>query len=172
MTTLVTPSLQYEQIYREALAELQEENRTVGRHLDFDGKEPFDEFISRLRGYKEGRNLPNGFVPESVFWLIDDEGEFIGRVSIRHELTERLREIGGHIGYEIRPSKRRQGYGTLILSLALNEARSLGLRRALITCDETNVGSRKIIEYNGGVLENKVSQGEGKPNKLRFWIEL
>lgn len=171
MATLVTPSLQYEQTYREALAEFQSEYRTAGRHLDLDGAESFDEFISRLRGYKEGQNLPNGFVRETVFWFID-EGEFIGRVSIRHELTEHLREIGGHIGYEIRPSKRRQGYGTLILSLALNEARSLGLKRALITCDETNVGSRKIIEANGGVLEDSAPQGNGKPHKLRFWVEL
>lgn len=48
MATLVTPSLQYEKTYREALAEFQSEDRMVGRHLDFDGKESFDEFISRL----------------------------------------------------------------------------------------------------------------------------
>lgn len=77
--------------------------------------------MNLFRGYKEGRNLPKGFAPESVFWLIDDE-EFIGRASIRHELTPHLREIGGHIGYEIRPSKRRQGYGTMIFVSCLKRS--------------------------------------------------
>lgn len=171
MATLVTPSLQYEKTYREARAEVHDENKTVGWHLDFDERESFDDFIARLCGYREGQNLPDGFVSESVLWLVDN-GEFIGRVSIRHELTEHLLKIGGHIGYEIRPSKRRQGYGTLILQLALEEARSLGLKRVLITCDETNIGSRKIIERNGGIFEGSAPQGDGKPNKLRFWIEL
>ncbi len=178
MAILIIPSAEYEKSYREALAETQGEERTVGTHLDFNGTESFEKFILRLCGYKDGQNLPDGFVRESVFWLVD-QGEFIGRVSIRHELTEHLRKIGGHIGYKIRPSKRRRGYGTLILSLALKKARTLGLKQALITCDETNIASRKIIEHNGGVLEDKTSQamptvrqGNGKPDKLRFWIEL
>ena len=166
MATLIIPSAEYEKSYREAFAETQNEDR-----LDFNGTESFEEFVSRLVGYKDGRNLPNGFVPESVFWLVD-EGEFIGRVSIRHKLTEHLREIGGHIGYKIRTSKRRRGYGTLILSLALKEARALGLKRVLITCDETNIASRKVIGRNGGALEDKTFIGNSKPNKLRFWIGL
>ncbi|WP_369699470.1 GNAT family N-acetyltransferase [Deinococcus sp. YIM 77859] len=58
------------------------------------------------------------------------EGDtYLSRVSIRHTLNARLREFGGHIGYEIRPSVQRQGYGKLLLALALDRARALGLTR-------------------------------------------
>ena len=73
----------------------------------------------------------------------------------------------------IRPtSERNKGYGKKMLSLALPKAKALGLNRVLITCDETNLGSRKIIEENGGVYEDSVSQGDGLPPKRRYWIDL
>jgi len=96
--------------------------------------------------------------------------EYIGRLDIRHHLTEHLRQIGGHIGYGIRPSKRRQGYGRLILKLGLEKAKEMGIEKVLVTCDVTNVGSRKIIEANGGVMENEI-QVDGSPDKARFWIQ-
>jgi predicted acetyltransferase len=87
-----------------------------------------------------------------------------GRVSIRHRLTDHLREIGGHIGYDIRPSARQRGHATAMFAAALPVARSLGITRALLTCDEDNIASRKVIEANGGVLEDKSS------GKLRYWV--
>ena len=134
-----------------------------------DLKKDFASYISKLLSESRGENLPEGYVPQTTFWLIDEE-EFIGRVSIRHSLTPHLLREGGHIGYDIRPSKRQMGYGKKMLALALPKAKELGIKKALVTCDETNIGSRKIIEANGGVLENSVEMGEGKPRKLRFWI--
>ncbi len=131
----------------------------------------FPAFVERILGYSRGEGLPPGFVPSTDYWLIDD-GEFVGRVSIRHQLTEWLLKAGGHIGYQIRPSKRCRGYGTQILALVLPKARELGMTRVLVTCDETNIGSKKIIEANGGVLENVLDVGAGAPRKLRYWIEL
>jgi predicted acetyltransferase len=91
---------------------------------------------------------------------------------LRHELNERLLQMGGHIGYEIRPSRRRQGYGKLILKYGLEQAKAFGLERVLLTCDEDNLGSRKIIESNGGRLE-KIIEVEGWPEQVcRYWIYL
>jgi predicted acetyltransferase len=42
----------------------------------------------------------------------------------------------------------------------------------LLTCDETNIGSRKLIEANGGQLENAVVVEDSSVKKLRYWIEL
>jgi predicted acetyltransferase len=130
----------------------------------------FEVFCQEQRGHAEGKHLPDGFVPESVYWLVDGT-VFIGRISIRHRLTPQLLQSGGHIGYDIRPTQRRKGYGSVILRLGLERAAALGLERVLLTCDETNDASRKIIEKNGGVLEKSVAV-EGGPNKLHFWITL
>jgi predicted acetyltransferase len=101
-----------------------------------------------------------------------EDGEFIGRISIRHQLTDMLTVYGGHIGYEIRPSMRRRGYGTLMLKLVLPEAYRLGLTRVLITCDDTNIPSAKIIESNGGVLID-VQQLDFRPVPTRrYWIAI
>ena len=79
---------------------------------------------------------------------------------------------GGNIGYGIIPSKRGLGYGTKALKLTLEKAKELGLKKVLLTCNSTNIGSKKVIEANGGLLENEILGEEGKPNKLRYWIEL
>jgi len=87
-------------------------------------------------------------------------------------LTSELERLHGHTGYEIRPSQRGRGYGTAILKLALPKAKEIGLNRVLLTCDETNIASRKIIEKNGGVLETKEENPATGVDKLRFWISL
>ena len=100
--------------------------------------------------------------------------EFIGEISIRHNLTDSLLRYGGHIGYGIRYSKWNSGYGTKMLALALKKAKHMGLNKVLITCDEDNIGSAKVIENNGGILENIIENIiEGKKiYTKRYWIEL
>jgi predicted acetyltransferase len=106
---------------------------------------------------------PDGRVPQTTLWWVSGN-EYLGRISIRHRLTASLREIGGHIGYDIRPSARRRGHATAMLAAALPVARSLGIDAALLTCDEDNIASRKVIEANGGVLEDKSG------GKVRYWV--
>lgn len=170
MIKLVNPSRRYKDSYLEFLQESQKE----GRNMDLNIKNlraNFESFIKQLNGYREGISLPKGYVPESRFWLVNGNN-FIGSVSIRHHLTGLLNKVGGHIGYEIRSNERKKGYGKKILSLALKKAKQLGIKKALITCDITNIGSKKIIEANGGVLDSIEDQGKEKPNKLRYWINL
>ena len=106
---------------------------------------------------------PEGKVPETTLWWVDGD-EYLGRLSIRHELTDLLREFGGHIGYVVRPSARRQGNASAMLAVALPIARVLGIDPALLTCDADNAGSRRVIESNGGVFEDQ------RDDKLRFWV--
>ncbi len=125
--------------------------------------------MKKLTDESEGKNLTDGRVRQSTYWLVDNN-EIIGRVAIRHTLTEHLLREGGHIGYDIRPSKRKMGYGKKILSLAILKAKALGIDKILVTCSESNIGSKKIIEANGGILENRVDVGNGRTAKLRYWI--
>ena len=174
---LVLPSAAYKRSFIEAVAEYQQEGGRDDRSRRYGGlsvsalESNFDAYIEHEKSHALGLNLPEGYVPETTYWLLD-AGEFIGRVSIRHRLTEHLRQIGGLIGYDIRPSKRKQGYGTNILALALPRAKEIGLHNVLVTCDATNVGSRKIIEKNGGMLENQVLNPETGVDKLRFWVDV
>lgn len=167
---LVLPSVKYEQSYCQALEEGKDEiGITVLRKPKV--AESFSEFVKNILGEAKGLNLLKGWVPASEFWLVD-KGEFIGRVSIRHTLNDHLLKIGGHIGYYIRASKRKMGYGKEILKLALLKAKKLGLKKVLVTCDEGNIGSQKIIEASNGVLEDIVEVGNSYPRKKRFWIAL
>jgi predicted acetyltransferase len=110
------------------------------------------------------RPLPDGSVHCDFRWVTHGPA-MIGFVAIRHSLgTDFLRRLGGHIGYSIRPAYRRAGHATAALGLALDRARELGLDRVLVTCDDTNLGSARTIERQGGVLEGLC---EGK---RRYWI--
>lgn len=106
---------------------------------------------------------PLHIVPDTALWWVEGD-QWLGRVSIRHVLNHRLREVGGHIGYAVRPSVRRRGHATAILAASLPVAAALGIDPALVTCDTTNVGSRKTIERNGGVLADE------REGKLRYWV--
>ncbi len=143
-----------------------------GRYDELEYHEIESNFRHSVQRWLDRKTRPRaGLVPESILWLIDDD-EFIGRLSIRHHLNERLLQFGGHIGYEIRPTKRLMGYGKTILRLGLVEAKTLSISRALVTCDDTNIGSAKIIEANGGVLENIILlAGRGVPTR-RYWIDI
>jgi predicted acetyltransferase len=168
--TISEPDVIYKESYLKALKEYHQE----GRYLEYDEKKlesNFSDFVKKLKENSIGLNLKPGYVPQTVYWVVDQEG-FAGRVLLRHELNEHLLKIGGHIGDDIRPSKRGRGYGTEALKLVLPKARAMGLKKVLLTCDSTNIGSRKIIKANGGILENEVLGENGEPSKLRFWIEL
>lgn len=170
MALLALPSEKYKESYIQALLEFQAE----GRNLTIDPRrlnEDFGGFVQFLLEQTDQSKLAPGRVPSSNFWLIDDN-EYIGRLSVRHALNDQLLKVGGHIGYEIRPSKRRLGYGNEILQLGLQKARELGLRRVLVTCDEDNTGSKKIIENNGGQFENAIEVDESSVKKLRYWIDI
>lgn len=106
----------------------------------------------------------------TLFCLDKDRDIFVGAVNIRHYLTERNINVGGHIGAGVRPSERRKGYATAMLTLALKECKKLDIDRVLITCDKNNIGSAKSIIKNGGVLENEIE--DNGCIEQRYWIEL
>ena len=135
------------------------------------GKDPsdFPAMIQSLIDSEKGIGLPEGWVPDSTYWLADGNGRILGVVNIRHCLSEHLMNAGGHIGYGIRPSERRKGYATEILRLSLEKTQELGIKRALVVCDEVNVGSEKTIRKNGGVEDADFVEADGNVIK-RFWI--
>ncbi|TDD17278.1 GNAT family N-acetyltransferase [Kribbella turkmenica] len=124
----------------------------------------FARMIEAIRTEADPRTaLPPDLVHQTVLWFVEGD-EWLGRLSIRHRLTPALTELGGHIGYFVRPSVRRKGYATEMLVQSLPIAAGLGIDPALVTCDTDNLGSRKVIEAAGGEFEDE------RHGKLRFWV--
>jgi predicted acetyltransferase len=136
------------------------------------GPAQVEAFLRRLVEMSEGRNLPTGWVPMTTFWLVDDDGWVRGMSRLRHRLTPFLLEHGGHIGYYVARAHRGKGYATQVLTGTLAEARDLGIERALLTVDSDNAPSIRVIERNGGVLEDEaIDSATGKLHR-RYWIDL
>ena len=131
----------------------------------------FEEFLIEAYNNSKGIDLPDGIVPSDIYFLVDDNSKYlIGAIDIRHYLNEYLLKYGGNIGYGIRPSERKKGYATEMLYLALEECKTKGLSKVLITCFKSNVASANTIIKNGGILENEIA--EGGNIKQRYWIQL
>lgn len=130
----------------------------------------FGRYLEILAAQQRGDRLPANHVP-STFLFAFVGSDIVGRVSIRHVLNAYLERVGGHVGYAVVPAFRRRGYATEILRQALVIARErLGLDRVLVTCDDDNVASIRVIEKNGGVLENTVITPDSPKPKRRYWI--
>ena len=127
----------------------------------------FDNYLNNL----DVKDTSKGLVPDSTFFCLDvDRDIFVGAVNIRHYLNDGLLKDGGHIGDGIRPSERRKGYATKMISLALIECKKLGIDKVLMCCDKNNIASSKSIINNGGVLENEIATE--KETVQRYWIDL
>lgn len=165
--TLVKLTRKWEQAFREFAADYRAENPEGFSNID-----DFDAYLDQLYNMEHGIDLPDWMVPQADFWLVRDSSDMLGRVTLRDRLTPNLELVGGHIGYMIRPTERRKGYGTKILELALPKAREMGLDRVLITCKATNTASAKIIEKNGGVRTSDSINPDTDGLHYRYWIDL
>ena len=160
---LVRPSLELEAAYHECEADFQRAGETF---LGTAGMN-YPRFVERCQNFEQ---VDAGKVPQLDFFLLRDGVTILGWSGLRLWLNPSLEDIGGHIGYRIRPTERRKGYGTRILAMTLAEARQHGLRDALLTCDSDNTGSRRIIERNGGQLASESVSPQSGVLVARYWI--
>jgi len=168
----------YEPVLVELNAELKDEFLAMAKDYEAAGEavyqfeqDDFDVFLERLEMSRTGKNLPEGGVRANTFFLLV-AGKFAGMGFLRHALNEKLAVYGGHIGYDVSPSERQKGYGSLILRLTLEKAREIGLERVFLTCDAEHLASSKIIEKNGGRLENQMFYEPTEKLISQYWIEL
>lgn len=129
----------------------------------------YEEYKEWLKGkYAESvqEGLVDGWkVPSTTYWLYVD-GKPVGFGSVRHFLTDALREAGGNIGYGIAPSHRNKGYGKEILRLLLKEAGRLGMDKALVTVQLDNAASKAVALANGGVITGQTEE------RFLIWIDI
>ena len=142
----------------------------LGANDDVDTREGFSAWIQQLHQQSDPSiPIKEGRVHATYWWIVERD-TYLGAISLRHTLNDFLLHTGGHIGYGVRPTARRRGLATWALGAVLPEARSLGLIRVLVTCDDNNVGSARPNENNGGVLEDVRDTDLG--HTRRYWMTL
>ena len=168
MVKLIVPMKEYLQSYVEARNEYVDNGVSTYSFADASSCDIFAKFDR----YRTERGLPSDRVGEDKYWLVDDEkGHFIGEIAIRHRLNDALSQRGGHIGYGIRYSEWNRGYGTKMLALALEKAKEMQISPVLITCNDDNLASARVMEKNGFVLGDKIvvsADGEDRLTR-RYW---
>ena len=163
---LLTPSAELYGSFLHAYEEIGVDSPDGG---GFVGREAVETegIVDFLRGAETRGSYP-GWVTASNYWIVDN-GEVAGMINLRHELNEALENFYGHVGYTVRPSLRRRGIARRALGGVLRRAADRGLDRVLVTCVEDNVASRRVIEANGGELEDTRVDPEGRAMR-RYWI--
>lgn len=167
---LVKPSPEYKEEYLDFHKEWKSSGEDMIPWVIKKDPSDFNEMIQSLLDAEKGKNLPQGWVPDTTFWLVEENNRVLGVVNIRHSLTENLMNSGGHVGYGIRPSERKKGYATKLLSLSLEKTKELGIDATLVVCDKWNEASKRTILNNGGISDKDFIEEDGNVI-LRFWIK-
>jgi predicted acetyltransferase len=174
MPELIEPTTTLRDSWLESAAEWGDEHQDgaglwEAANLALNTPEGFAAWLGRLREQGASEEVTPDRVPATFWWIVED-GTYLGAITLRHVLNEKLLEAGGHIGYGVRPSARGRGVATWALGAALDRARERGIDRVLITCDDDNLASARTIERNGGVLEDVRDTWLGRAR--RYWITL
>lgn len=167
---LISPSIEFESAFSAFYQDFAD-NDPENAEYYHSGVTDFANYVQQLQDEAQGINLRDSYVPCNHFWLVDDNRNILGAIRVRHNIDNEFLSIeAGHIGYDIAPSYRGMGKGKAMLKLALPKAKMLGITQALITADENNIASRKVIEFNGGQFE-KVVTGKVFPDPIaRYWV--
>ncbi len=153
---LVFPTLEYKEKANEFINEFYEygsEINGVGALNWFLKESTYEAWLQKVIADIDVANVEAPKVPALTYFFVREEDDCIlGMANLRLALNDFLRTEGGHIGYSIRPTERRKGYGTLMLQEALKVYDRLGIQEVLISCSTDNPASAGVIKNCGGEL--------------------
>ena len=168
---LVKPDLSYADEIIKYKEESLAESPIINGSAGLDRFSSIEIWLEELKKRSCEDTVPKGLVPSSTYLGVREKDNYIvGMIDIRHYLNEYLTQAGGHIGYGVRKTERNKGYAKQMLKLALEKCKELKIKKVLITCDEDNIASEKVILSANAKLED-IRNVDGE-NKKRFWIDL
>ena len=168
---LVKPDLSYTDEIIKYKEESLAESPIINGSAGLDRFSSIEIWFEELKKRSCEDTVPKGLVPSSTYLAVREKDNYIvGMIDIRHYLNEYLTQVGGHIGYGVRKTERNKGYAKQMLKLALEKCKELKIKKVLITCDEDNIASEKVILSANAKLED-IRNVDGE-NKKRFWIDL
>ena len=168
---LVKPDLSYADEIIKYKEESLAESPIINGSAGLDRFSSIEIWFEELKKRSCEDTVPEGLVPSSTYLGVREKDNYIvGMIDIRHYLNEYLTQAGGHIGYGVRKTERNKGYAKQMLKLALEKCKELKIKKVLITCDEDNIASEKVILSANAKLED-IRNVDGE-NKKRFWIDL
>ena len=168
---LVKPDLSYTDEIIKYKEESLKESPIINGSAGLDRFSSIEIWFEELKKRSCEDTVPKGLVPSSTYLGVREKDNYIvGMIDIRHYLNEYLTQAGGHIGYGVRKTERNKGYAKQMLKLALEKCKELKIKKVLITCDEDNIASEKVILSANAKLED-IRNVDGE-NKKRFWIDL
>ena len=168
---LVKPDLSYADEIIKYKEESLAESPIINGSAGLDRFSSIEIWFEELKKRSCEDTVPKGLVPSSTYLAVREKDNYIvGMIDIRHYLNEYLTQVGGHIGYGVRKTQRNKGYAKQMLKLALEKCKELKIKKVLITCDEDNIASEKVILSANAKLED-IRNVDGE-NKKRFWIDL
>ena len=168
---LVKPDLSYADEIIKYKEESLAESPLINGSAGLDRFSSIEVWLEELKKRSCEDTVPKGLVPSSTYLAVREKDNYIvGMIDIRHYLNEFLKQFGGNIGYSVRKSERNKGYAKQMLKLALEKCKDLKMKKVLITCDEDNIASEKVILSANAKFED-IRSLEGK-NKKRFWLDL
>ena len=168
---LIKPDLSYADEIIKYKEEALFEKAIINSSINLEKFSSVEGWLKELKMKSSEDTVPKGLVPSSTYLGIREKDNYIvGMINIRHYLNEYLTQVGGNIGYSVRKTERNKGYAKQMLKLALEKCKELKIKKVLITCDEDNIASEKVILSANAKFEDiRCIDGE---NKKRFWIEL
>ena len=169
---LISPTLEYKQQLIEYREQFVNEEDGIHGSSGIAFAESIEQWLVDMDNARDFATVREGWVPAEQYITVNNEGKIVGMLNFRKSLNDYLLQSAGHIGYSVVPGERRKGYATNMLQLALLEAPKFGLSKVLITCNDDNLGSARVIENNGGVLEDIRIDPHDNEMTRRYWITI